>query len=105
MHFPPSTETATVVPTEDDILFGRDAQSLNHEGSKLYRAAVTKYQNAYHSAKARVDKVAIVAKIIGEARQRGARFLKRHTKHVHKWYEVDHKACIEKVSESCMFHS
>lgn len=83
-------------PTKDDVLFGRHAQSWNHEGNRRFRAIVSKYQAAYHSAKQRIKKVSIVAKIVSEVRSNGARFL-RKDKRLSIWYEVDRKACIDKV--------
>jgi hypothetical protein len=43
-----------------------------------------------------LDKICIVAKIIEDMTERGARFLKCDT-HSSKWYEVSRKAVIEKV--------
>lgn len=84
-------------PTEDDILFGRDSDSWNHEGNRKFRSVVAKYQDKYHTTKSRAEKVKIVAKIVEELQSTGTRFLKRD--HPSKpWYEVDRKACIEKVS-------
>lgn len=96
------TNTVVERPTSDDVLFGRHAQSWNHEGNRRFRSIVSKYQDAYHSAKVRIKKVAIVAKIVNEVRQNGARFLRRD-KQLSKWYEVDRKACIEKVRLSDIF--
>lgn len=97
MQYPFILQAALVnPPTKDDVLFGRHAQSWNHEGNRRFRAIVSKYQAAYHSAKARIKKVSIVAKIVNEVRSNGARFL-RKDKRLNIWYEVDRKACIDKV--------
>jgi hypothetical protein len=84
-------------PTDRDILFGRDAESWNHEGNRSFRLLVARFQDDYHSSESRVKKVAIVAKIVKELQDVGARFLKRD-KRLEMWCEVDRKAAIEKVS-------
>jgi len=86
-------------PTCKDVLFGRDADSWNHEGNRNFRFVVAKYQEQYHSTKLRVDKVAIVAKIVKEMKETGARFLRRDCR-TNKWFEVDRKAYIEKVGHA-----
>lgn len=86
-------------PTKEDILFGRHSQSLNHEGNKRFRSIVSKFGESYHSTSGRNEKVAIVAMIISEVRENGARFLKRDRR-THQWYEVDRKAVIDKVRSS-----
>ena len=90
-------------PTEKDILFGRNSNSWNHEGNRRFRAVVGKYQEKYHSTKSRAHKVTFVATIVNELKSSGTRFLKRD--HPNKeYYEVDRKACIEKVCNSgCYF--
>jgi hypothetical protein len=83
-------------PEPEDVLFGRDSESWNHDGNKHFRAIVADYQDDYHSTKLRSRKVEIVARIIEELKQRGARFLKRDRDSV-GWYEVDRKQVVEKV--------
>lgn len=83
-------------PNEQDILFGRDSDSWNHEGNRRFRSVVAKYQSKYHATKSRAEKVTIVATIVAELKSSGTRFLKRDHPNK-KWYEVDRKACIEKV--------
>lgn len=90
-------------PTNNDILFGRDAESWNHEGNRSFRLLVAKFQDEYHSSESRVKKVAIVAKIVKELQEVGARFLKRD-KRLKIWFEVDRKAAIEKVSAVLMHY-
>jgi len=82
-----------------DVIFGRDADSWNHEGNRNFRLVIAKYQAQYHAVKLRFDKVAIVAKIVGELKDSGVRFLKRDCR-TGKWFEVDHKAYIEKVGHA-----
>lgn len=86
-------------PSTNDILFGRDSDSWNHEGNRRFRIVVANYQDEYHATTARTKKVEIVAKIVEELRGSGARFLKRDSK-TKKWFEVDRKASIEKVRRS-----
>jgi len=86
-------------PNENDILFGRDSDSWNHEGNRRFRSFVAKYQSKYHTTNSRAEKVRIVANIVKELKSAGTKFLKRdHPKK--KWYEVDRKACIEKVGHA-----
>lgn len=99
LYFPTSTSEMQAIveqPTKDDVMFGRDAQSLNNKGNKRFRAIVSKYQEPYGSAKCRSEKIAIVDTIVNEVRQNGARFLRKN-KRTKQWYEVDRKAAIEKV--------
>ena len=92
-------------PTEKDILFGRNPSSWNHEGNKRFRTVVAKHQGKYHSTKSRAQKVAFVATIVNELKSSGTRFLKRDYPNK-EYYEVDRKACIEKVFNSvCHFIS
>lgn len=84
-------------PQSDDVLFGRESGAWSHEGNQFFRAVVRKYQVGYHSKKDRVGRVAIVAMIVQEMKDAGARFLKRDAK-TKTWYEVSRKAVIEKVS-------
>lgn len=93
--------TATIdVPTNKDVLFGRDADSWNHEGNRKFRKVIANYQQKYHSVKLRFDKVAIVAKIVQELKADGVRLLRRRDNIRKKWFEVDHKAYIEKVGHA-----
>jgi hypothetical protein len=84
-------------PLITDILFGRDAESWNHEGNRAFRALVVKHQHEYHACQFRMQKVGIVAKILNQLTEQGCRFLKRDH-HLSAWFVVDRKACIEKVS-------
>jgi len=86
-------------PTSKDVLFGRDADSWNHEGNRNFRFVVAKYQEQYHLTKLRTEKVTIVAKIVKELRESGARFLRRDCRSK-KWFEVDRKAYIEKAGHA-----
>ena len=83
-------------PTRRDILFGRDAESWNHEGNRSFRVLVARYQDEYHACEARVKKVGIVAMIVNQLKDEGCRFLKRDNR-LKLWHAVDRKACIEKV--------
>lgn len=87
-------------PTKKDVLFGRDADCWNHEGNRAFRCLVAKYQEAYHSTKQRVEKVAIVSNIVNELKESGARVLRRDSR-TSKWFEVDRKAYVEKVGYTC----
>jgi len=82
-----------------DVIFGRDADSWNHEGNRNFRLVIAKYQAQYHAVKLRFDKVTLVAKIVGELKDSGVRFLRRDSR-TGKWFEVDHKAYIEKVGHA-----
>lgn len=86
-------------PTNQDVLVGRDTDSWNHKGNLAFRSLVAKYQTEYHSAKLRINKVAIVAKIVEDLKESGSRILKRNFR-TNKWYEVDRKAYIEKVGHA-----
>jgi hypothetical protein len=90
-------------PLSEDILFGRDSDSLNHEGNRRFRIVVAAYQKEYHSTTGRVKKTQIVAKIVEEIKSSGSRFLKRNSR-TNKWDEVERKACVEKVCSS-LHHS
>ena len=85
-------------PERTDILFGRDAESWNHEGNRAFRALVAKHQDEYHACNVRMKKVGIVAKIVNQLTEQGCRFLKRDHR-LSAWFVVDRKACIEKVSQ------
>jgi len=86
-------------PARIDILFGRDSDSWNHEGNRNFRELVVKHQEKYHVTQARSDKVSIVANIVSELKASGAKFLKRDNDSK-MWFEVDRKACIEKVGHA-----
>lgn len=86
-------------PTRRDILFGRDAESWNHEGNRSFRVLVARYQDEYHACEARVKKVGIVAMIVNQLKDEGCRFLKRDNR-LKLWHAVDRKACIEKVGHA-----
>lgn len=87
-------------PSRSDVLFGRDSDSWSHDGNKHFRSVVRKYQVEYHSKEKRLDKICIVAKIVEEMTDSGARFLKRDTHNKKCWYEVGRKAVIEKVRKN-----
>jgi hypothetical protein len=89
-------------PRNNDVLFGRDSGSWSHEGNKFFRVVVRKYQVEYHSKRNRLDRVAIVAKIVQEMKNTGARFLKKDPS-TKKWYEVTRKSVIEKVSRLIVY--
>jgi hypothetical protein len=90
-----------LLPTINDILFGRGNAIWNQEGNRRLRHIIEKYQKEYHLATtARAQKIQITHMIMKEIGATGARFME-YDRFVHKWYEVDRTQAIEKVS-SCV---
>jgi hypothetical protein len=86
-----------LLPTINDILFGRGHSISNHEGNRRLRHIIDKYEEEYHLiAKTRATKIQTMHKILREISENGARFL-RYDYSTKAWYEVDRKTVVEKV--------
>ena len=73
-----STRRSTdLVPKDMDVVCGRGCASVNRPGNKRFTAIVQTGLEEYEKALTRVDKTMVVAKVLDEVLQNGARFLKK----------------------------
>mmetsp|Transcript_866 Transcript_866/g.2002 ORF Transcript_866/g.2002 Transcript_866/m.2002 type:complete len:233 (-) Transcript_866:307-1005(-) len=83
---PRSSNTSSIVPTDQDVLCGRGKGIRKHPGNDLYNKFLRDNYDEYKAAR-KGSKVSIVKKIVSLVRENG-RFLERRTKDG-KWVYTD----------------
>mmetsp|Transcript_31873 Transcript_31873/g.45324 ORF Transcript_31873/g.45324 Transcript_31873/m.45324 type:complete len:282 (+) Transcript_31873:11-856(+) len=103
-----SSQASTDTIMESDVLCGRGAGANNHPGNVSFRSMITKYHQAYVSARA-IDKANIAKLIVSQVKNSGGRFIKRSsTKDCASyssprpvsWVPLSDKATHEKVCQA-----
>lgn len=85
-HSPRSSNSSSIVPTDQDVLCGRGKGIRKHPGNDLYNKFLRDNYDEYKAAR-KGSKVSIVKKIVSLVRENG-RFLERRTKDG-KWVYTD----------------
>lgn len=92
-------KTSDIVPTNVDILLGRDKVSYSHVGNKRFRVVVAMNRERYQSCGSREAKSKITAEVIQSIRECNGRFLKLNPK-TKTYEEVGNDVAHEKVSHA-----
>lgn len=87
------------VPSNIDILCGRDKESYGHAGNRRFRAIISTYRDEYQNAKSRDNKTRITDEIVASIRNCRGRFLRKDEK-TNMWYDVGDAYAHEKVSHA-----
>jgi hypothetical protein len=82
-----------------DILCGRGKGCSNHDGNKIFSAAVLVNLPRYADAEKRIDKSIVVSSVVASLREKGAQFLKFDNK-TERWYEIGDKQAREKAGHA-----
>ena len=87
-------------PGPDDVICGRGKKSYNHVGNERFRHRVLTFLDEYSRAKSKLDKSAVLSKVVYEVRQNSPRggFIKQDTTGV--WFEVGDFLAREKTSQA-----
>lgn len=87
-----------IVPTGEDVLFGRGRRTQKHLGNQRFRAIVDSYKER-HSISTRAEKTRISHEIVNLIRCRGGRFLKQDP-FTDKFFDVGDTVAREKASHA-----
>lgn len=87
-------------PGPDDVICGRGKKSYNHVGNERFRHRVLTFLDEYSRAKSKLDKSAVLSKVVYEVRQNSPSggFIKQDTNGV--WSEVGDFLAREKTSQA-----
>ena len=87
-------------PGPDDVICGRGKKSYNHVGNERFRQRVLTFLDEYSRAKSKLDKSAVLSKVVSEVRQNSPRggFIKQDANGV--WFEVGDFLAREKTSQA-----
>ena len=91
------TRGAILYIRDDDVLCGRGAPNIHHQGNQYFRSLVKVRQEEYSQLR-RPDKVAVVASILNAVENRGGRFLRQVSSG--EWEEVHKAIAYEKVCQA-----
>jgi hypothetical protein len=89
-------EGSPCLPTQKDVIFGRDTASWINGGNRLLRRMIEKHHEDYTPTMTAAEIRKLIAVIIGDLKSSGARFLKLDHS-TQQYYEVDDKTCFDKV--------
>jgi hypothetical protein len=87
------------LPTETDILCGRGKAFVNHNGNKYFSDIVRNNLHRYADAPRRLDKSKVVASVVAEILDSGARFVKQE-KNSGRWYQMNEDQAHEKTGHA-----
>jgi hypothetical protein len=86
-------------PADTDILCGRGKAFANHPGNKNFSDTVRENLYRYVEAPKRLDKSAVVASVVSEILNSGARFVKQE-KISRRWYQMNKDQAHEKTGHA-----
>jgi hypothetical protein len=87
------------LPAETDILCGRGKAFVSHKGNKSFSDIVRKNLHRYIDAPKRLDKSTVVASVVSEILNSGARFVKQE-KISGRWYQMNEDQAHEKTGHA-----
>ena len=87
-------------PTANDVLCGKGKQCFNHPGNRRFRAVVNANLQRYQAAPNKLDKTAIVNKIVQKVRKdcKVGGFV-RPDNNSNRWFDIGDEAAREKVGQ------
>jgi hypothetical protein len=88
-----------MIPSNVDVLCGRDREAHGHVGNKRFRVMISWYRDNYQNAKSRDEKTRITNEIVSSVRECRGRFLKKD-ENTNIWYDVGDEYAHEKVSHA-----
>lgn len=91
-----TTPTASIVPTDEDVLFGRGRKTMNHPGNLHLRELVNLHRDEYETA-SKQRKTAIAQNIADTVLQSNRRFLKYEPEE-DRWVHADVQTTRNKIS-------
>mmetsp|Transcript_2828 Transcript_2828/g.7937 ORF Transcript_2828/g.7937 Transcript_2828/m.7937 type:complete len:418 (-) Transcript_2828:183-1436(-) len=83
----------------NDVLCGRNKDSFNHPGNKLFRDAITFSVDQYNKAESRAGKSKVVLSILEAIRSKGGRFLKLDSSSK-EWQSLSDQQAKEKIAHA-----
>ena len=89
------TTSSSIVPTSDDVLFGRGKNSMTHPGNVRMREIIESKLGEYESSR-QLAKTKISSQVVHSIKDAGGRFLKQDASG--NWEEVDTETCRDKIS-------
>jgi hypothetical protein len=95
-----TVKAGSIIPRDEDVLFGRGGKTNHHPGNKRLREIVLSYRSIYRQAK-KVDKPKVAKLIVGALRAATppSRFL-RMNETTNQWEDVGDRRASEKVSQT-----
>jgi RNase P protein component len=94
-----SPSSDDMIPSNVDVLCGRDREAHVHVGNKKFRVMISWYRDKYQNAKCRHEKTRITKEIVSSIHECGGRFLKKD-ENTEIWYDVGDEYAHEKVSHA-----
>ena len=95
--------TSTIIPTDSDVLCGKDKFCLSHRGSRKFRDLIDTYVANYLTCKSKFEKMTITREIY-EVVNQTSRFL-RFNETDQAWEEISAMAARDKIGHSLRFSS
>jgi len=83
----------------EDVLCGRDSNSMKHPGNKRFRDIIQSYCERYQESRKRSEKTDTTQEVISVVRENGGRFLRFESK-LGCWVEVEQAHIHDKVSHA-----
>lgn len=91
-----------IIPQANDIMCGKDKDSLNAQGSRWFRTVIDTYADRYQLATSKYDKMTLTRKIYEEVKESSSRFLKYNFK-TGEWEELSVMSARDKIGHSLRF--